>query len=464
MKPATTPDRFRPIFHFTAPKHWLNDPNGLAYHDGRYHLYYQYNPNGNKWGDIHWGHATSTNLISWQDEPLALAPTPGHDAGGCFSGSFANVDGIPTMYYTGYTSEKQVQCVATSSDMLTWTKHPERAIVARPDGVGPQDFRDPYVLRHGDWWYMVVGASSQGERGQCLLYRSRDGIGWEYRHPLFTSADPALGVMWECPNFFPVGDKWVLTISVWLGLGVHWFVGRFENEEFVAETDGVLDVDSGTFAHLTMLGPDGRTLQWGWINEQRAQDLIDAGGWAGAMTVPRELWIGPNNQLNLRPADEIALVRDSAVPMTATGANLGILQTFAGRFMDIEATFTMRDRQKVGLTLLAAADGSELTRIVFWPDARRLIIERANSSTNPKVRRQDVWGQLILNNGEALRLRVLLDGSVLEVYANDRLCLTTRIYPEDEASVRASVFVEGDALANVSAWNMNSIHNKPRPE
>lgn len=463
-----TTDLHRPRYHFTAPSRWINDPNGLCFHDGRYHLYYQYNPNASKWGDIHWGHASSADLVHWQDEPIALAPSPGPDAGGCFSGSFALVAGVPTLYYTGFTGERQVQCVATgSADLCRWTKHPERTIVDPPECVELNDFRDPYVFRHDGYWYMLVGASLRHERGQALLYRSDDGIAWDYRGPLYTAPNLAFGRMWECPNFFPVGDKWVLTVSIWLGLGVHWFVGRFENEVFVPESDGVLDPEAGAFAHLTMRGPDGRALQWAWMNEQREQALIDAAGWAGAMTVPRALSLDRRGRLNLCPVAEITALRQAPVEVCATGAARGVLQTFSGRHLDIEARFTIRavrESQKFGLTLLAAPDGSEATRIVFWPDARRLSIERARSSTDAKVHRQDVSAQLDLDPGEDLRLRVLLDASVLEVYANDRLCLSTRVYPQSELSVQGSAFADGDADLALQAWNMGSIYAAPRAE
>lgn len=457
----------RPRFHFTAQTNWINDPNGVCFHDGRYHLYYQYNPNAAKWGDIHWGHASSADLAHWRDEPVALAPTPGGpDAGGCFSGSFAVVDGTPTIYYTGYTAERQVQCAATSADLRRWSLQPARTIATPPELVGPHDFRDPYVLRHDGRWYMVVGASLAHERGQALLYRSDDGIAWQYRGPLFVSPNLAFGVMWECPNFFPCGDKWVLTVSRWMGAAAYWFVGRFENERFVPEADGVLDVDGGAFAHLTMRGPDGRALQWAWMNEQREQALVDADGWAGAMTVPRELSVDARGRLNLRPAAELALLREAPVAIGRTGATSGVVLSFAGRHLDIEADFTLRkvtDGQKVGLTVLAAPDGSEATRIVFWPDARRLSIERARSSADAQVRRQDVVGLLVLDRGEPLRLRVLLDASVLEVYANDRLCLATRVYPTKAEAVLGSAFVEGDAELVLRAWTMGAALPGQRP-
>ena len=451
-------DPHRPRYHFTAPSGWINDPNGVGFWQGRYHVFYQYNPDAPRWDRIQWGHASSADLLQWHDEPTALVPSPGDDADGCFSGSFAVVDGLPTLYYTGYTAQRQVQCVATSPDMRQWTKQPARTIRDRPEGVAAHDFRDPYVFQHAGWWYMAVGASCEHERAQCLLYRSQDGVDWEYRHPLFTSPASTLGVVWECPNFLQFGDRWVLTVSVWPNLGAHYFVGRFEDEHFVCERDGVLDVDGGAFAHLAMRAPDGRTLQWAWVNEQREQPQIDADGWCGTLTVPRELSLDAAQRLSMRPATALLALRGTPAAIDPTGATVGDLLRFAGRCLDIEASFTLHDHHKVALTVLAAPDGSEATRIEYWPDARRLTVVRSRSSLSPEVSRQNVFGHLVLDAGEPLRLRVLLDHSVLEVYANERLCLTTRVYPTLPESVHATLSVEGHAEATLQAWEMASIH------
>jgi beta-fructofuranosidase len=456
------PDPHRPRYHITAPSNWINDPNGVCYHNGRYHVYYQYNPAAPKWGGIHWGHATSVDLVHWQDEGIALAPSAGHDADGCFSGSFALVNGQPTLYYTGYTPERQVQCRATSSDLHRWTKHPEHTLIQPPEGVEVQDFRDPYVFQHQEWWYMVLGASMHHERGAALIYRSANGVNWDYRGPLYTSPNLQLGVMWECPNFFPVGEKWVLTVSIWLNTGAHAFVGRFENERFIPEWNGPLDVDGGAFAHLAMKAPNGRALQWSWINEQRDQALLDADGWAGALSVPRVIGVDSEGRITQEPAEEVARLRSKPLRFAATGTTTGVLQRFEGRHLDIEARFHLADRQKVGLTLLTSPDLSETTRIVFWPDARRLTIERSTSSLSAHVKRQDLFGHLELANNEDLHLRVLLDASVLEVYANQRLCLTTRVYPRQVSSVEGTVFVEGQSQAEVQGWEMGPIFQNPR--
>ncbi len=463
QKPAPSPaaedDRHRPPFHFTAPSGWINDPNGVCWHDGRWHVFYQHNPDAPRWGGICWGHASSADLCDWHDEPIALRPTPGDDQGGCFSGSFALVNGVPTLYYTGDNGRHQVQCAATgSADLRHWTKHPERSIATPPPGVPAGEFRDPFVFRHGSAWYQVVGASDDSERGQCLLYRSDDGVAWHYLHPLYTAPRLDQGIVWECPNFFPLGGRWVLTVSLWPNLGALWFVGRFEGERFVAESEGVHDVDGGAFAHLAARAPDGRMLQWAWINEQRGSAQIDAAGWAGALTVPRVLWLDARSRLNVWPVAEVATLRRAAVDAMATGADCGERFRFAGEVLDIEADIRLLERRKVGLAVRASADGREATRIVYWPEARRLVVERGQSSLDPDARRQDVSAALLLDADEPLRLRVLLDRSVLEVYANGRLALATRIYPTLADSVHGALFTEGRADAALRLWTMDGIH------
>jgi beta-fructofuranosidase len=469
--PPAPQDVHRPRTHFTAPQGWLNDPNGVCFHGGRWHVFYQHNPREPRWGGIHWGHASSPDLRHWTDEPLALAPgAPGEvDVDGCFSGSFALVNGTPTLHYTGFTWARQVQCVATSEDpdLRRWTKRPERTIHQPPEGVGGTDFRDPYVFRHDGVWWMVVGGSIRSERGIVLLYRSEDGVRWAGQPPLFTAPRLDQGVLWECPNFFPLPEadgvhrgRWVLTVSVWPNLSALAFTGRFEGGRFLPEHEQVLDPDGGAFAHLAAPAPDGRMLQWAWLCEQREQAAVDADGWAGALSWPRELGLDARGRLSLRPAREMAAHRGAALPLTpvATGpdARGDRWRLDGGRAVDLELRVTRRDRLRCGLTLAASPCGSESTRVFFWPDARRLVIERARSSINPQASRQNLWTHLELADDEVLDLRVVLDHSVLEVFANGRCALATRLYPALATSTRVAAWADGDADLALSAWTLET--------
>ncbi|MBZ0300671.1 MAG: glycoside hydrolase family 32 protein, partial [Anaerolineae bacterium] len=184
-------DPHRPTYHYLPPSNWMNDPNGVIQWQGQYHLFYQYNPDGPVHANMHWGHAVSDDLIHWSDLPVALAPTPGGpDAAGCFSGSAIDHNGVPTFVYTGVTGEHyehQVQCLATSADgLLTWQKDARNPVISQvpPEARQTRDFRDPFVWKQGDSWYLLIASRIQDVGGTVFLYQSPDLIHWDYLHPL----------------------------------------------------------------------------------------------------------------------------------------------------------------------------------------------------------------------------------------------------------------------------------------
>lgn len=455
VQPAPQRDPHRPRYHFTAPTGWLNDPNGITHHEGRWHVYYQHNPHGPQWGSIHWGHASSADLVTWRDEPIALAPTPGTaDGHGCFSGSFALVNGRPTLYYTGVANDVQTQCMATSRDLITWEKHPANPVIPHPpQGVRNDDFRDPYVFWHREWWYMAVGASLEHDRGAVLLYRSADGENWTYLHVLSAATRTDQGVMWECPNFFPLGDRWVLVVSLWRGLGARYFVGTFKDECFTAEREGVIDGDGGAFAHLTAQSEDGRTLQWAWLNEQRHQDLIDSGGWAGVLSVPRELTL-EDGDLRVQPASELTHLRHEQLHEGEVILGPDPSLTFDGAHLDLRLDLEPDLEHPVQVTVLRAPDGSEETVLTFDPSARLLILHRVRSSLDRRATRDTQRAHLALARGEGLDLRLLLDGSVLEAYANGRVCLTSRVYPTRADSTSGFITAGRVTRGRLDLWTV----------
>src|SRR5579864_1246532 len=194
-------DRLRPQFHLLPAANWMNDPNGPIFYKGRYHMFFQYNPNGAFWGSMHWAHAISPDMVHWKHEPVAIAPTVGgFDRDGVFSGSTVLDGETPTVIYTGVlpaasTSEvtlddgrhrwREVQCLATAkdADLRTWQKLPE-PIIAHPPNLAITGFRDPGVWREGKEWLLTLGSGTKGKGGAVLLYESRDLRHWIYRHPL----------------------------------------------------------------------------------------------------------------------------------------------------------------------------------------------------------------------------------------------------------------------------------------
>jgi beta-fructofuranosidase len=231
---------------------------------------------------MHWGHAISEDLIHWGDLPIVLTPTPGGpDERGCWSGCAVNNDGVPTIIYTGVRGERyefQTQCIATGQhQLLTWEKYSGNPVLREIPAPLRQthDFRDPFVWREGDMWYLILASRMNDVGGVVLLYQSPDLIHWEFLHPLLTGSIDKNGDVWECPNFSPLGEKSVLIVS---GKGhnlpftVFYFVGDFSNQQFGPEAEGMLD-HAYLYAPLTMRDEQGRRLLWGWLREGLAPEL-----------------------------------------------------------------------------------------------------------------------------------------------------------------------------------------------
>jgi beta-fructofuranosidase len=448
-------DPQRPQYHFLPAANWMNDPNGPIYWQGKYHMFYQYNPNGAFWGDMHWGHAESPDMVHWKHLPMALAPTPGgEDKDGVFSGCAVIDNGVPTAIYTGVNPE--VQCIATSDDGLAaWKKYGGNPVIGGPPpGMQVTGFRDPAVWKEGDTWLMAVGSGFAGKGGAVLLYESKDLRRWSYLHPLVTgkmradagkAKDPVdSGEMWECPDFFPLADQHLLIIST--ERIVKYMLGSYANRRFQPETPGILDFGS-YYAARTMTNTGGRRILWGWLTESRSVDAQRAAGWSGVMSLPRELSLDGSG-LRIRPAEEVGKLR---------GKQLGA--DTAGDCLEIQAEIDPGDAQQVGLKLRAALDGSEQTLVYYDRGTKRLAVDKSKSSLNSAADRKMQSGPFDLAKGEPLRLHIFLDGSVIEIFANERACLTARVYPESPRSTGLGLFGSGGKakLASLEAWEMRPI-------
>ena len=244
-------DPLRPQFHLLPRANWMNDPCAPRFFRGQYHMFHQYNPGAAVWGDMHWAHAVSPDLIHWKHLPVALSPTlSGYDAAGCFTGSELPGVEVPTILYTGVArcspqretirgeGLREVQCLATSTDpdLRTWRKLDKPVLDGPPPGLQVTGFRDPCPWKDRDTWYLGVGSGFNKIGGAVLMYTSRDGRDWTYLHPLAqgewnhgTMSNPVdSGEMWECPDFFPLGDKHVLLYST--ERKVYWEVGTFDRD------------------------------------------------------------------------------------------------------------------------------------------------------------------------------------------------------------------------------------------
>ena len=288
-------DPRRPQFHLLPAKNWMNDPNGPIYFNGKYHMFFQYNPRAAVWGDMSWYHSVSSDMLHWTHLPLAFEPTLGFpDSFGCFSGSAFAVGKRAYVVYTGVVESlpekatirdgsdklQESQCLAFSDDpdLIHWTKVPKPAVPLPPAGMAITGFRDPSVWREGDTYYMTVGSGLARIGGCVLLYRSTDLTTWEYLHPLISGTwngkktpNPCDdGEMWECPDFFALDGMHVLIYST-LGK-VFWQSGKLDAStmKFTPRKTGLLDLDA-FYAPKTQLDARGRRILWGWIPERRSE-------------------------------------------------------------------------------------------------------------------------------------------------------------------------------------------------
>lgn len=452
----------RPIYHFAPLANWMNDPNGLIQWQGVYHLFYQHNPNGAYWDQMHWGHASSPDLVHWTHLPIALAPTPGGpDKDGCFSGCAINHNGVPTLVYTGTMPE--VQCLATSSDgLLTWVKHPANPVIAAPpEGTQVTGFRDPCVWREGDDWFMALGSGFQDVGGAVLLYRSADLVAWEYLGPLCTGDKAEMGHIWECPNFFPLGDKHVLIISPVPLKKATYFVGDYHDRRFAPASGG--DVDAGGHLYAPQVFEDmrGRRILIGWLWEGRSKNAQKEAGWAGVMSLPRVLSLNAGGSLCSAPAPALQTLRGEhrGAQGVVAGAGSEVKLEAQGDALELEVIIHPGDAALCGLKVRCSPDGAEQTVIGYDRAQGRLFIDRSRSSLSDATDREMYGSALTLAPNEPLRWRVFLDRSVIEVFANDRACLTSRIYPTRADSLGIALFSQGGEarLETLNAWQMRSI-------
>jgi len=300
-------DPNRPAYHFLPPANWNNDPNGLLFYDGYYHLFYQHNPYGDRWDWMHWGHARSKDLVSWQYLPIALWPSVDKGEEHCFSGSgFIKDNGKPILVYTSIGHEYPEVWAANPEDdsLFNWEKNPADPILVMGDHKGQyiDDWRDPYVFRDQGETYMVVGGHPQSGKGSIMLYKSMNNklTKWDYLGVPFSGKEEN----WECPNFFKIGDKYVLIYSP--HGRVKYYTGHmdFKNIKFTPDYHGDVDDGQNYYAPNTLQKADGRRVLFGWI-----PDFKQDQGWQGAITLPRDLSIDEKGRLIQKPVPELTKLR-----------------------------------------------------------------------------------------------------------------------------------------------------------
>ena len=500
-EPLKEPRTNWPVYHVTAlPDEGVAlpyDANGCIFWKGRYHPMYIFQdpklPNGGHC----WGHLSSTDLVNWTYHPATLIPAPGDADTGIFSGNaFVNKDGVPMLCWFGIDAGV---CVATAEDdgLIRWKKHPKNPIIPVPKkgepGDGVYKVWDPYLWLEGDTYYCLLGGNTL-PNGKDTLYlcKSPDMVTWQPLHPFYEHPD----LTWttetndpdtpeffrredcSCPDFFKLGDKHVL-LCISHKIGGRCYVGRYENEKFYPEQHVRMNWPGAQFfAPESLLDEKGRRVFWAWVTDPRTRPAQDRTG-SGFQSLPRIMSLADDGTMRIVPAPELEALRQNprrveniALNDGADAAPAGI----SGTHLELSAEIDPRDAKEVGLKLFCSPDGKEETAVWYDPAKKVLRVDVSRST-----QRDDLcYGELVftgynskkgsdnkkpvfvaeaplaLNAGEPLKLRAFLDGPMLEVFANDRQCVTQVVYPKSaEASGIKFCARGGNAtVRSVEAWDM----------
>jgi len=481
-------DPYRPIYHYVNPENRLNDPNGLCFWKGRWHLFYQaYPPEDPR---QHWGHAVSDDLIHWRDLPYAIYPNPERC---CFSGStFVEKDRVIAMYHGTVVGNM----VAVSDDplLLNWKKVTGKAVIpmVNPDGsVPPYRVFDPCIWKKGGVYYSLsAGTLPNGPGGKRVranfLLRSKDLAKWEYLHPFVEDDRYSLvGDDGACPYFWPIGDEHILLHFSHMS-GGKYLLGDYDKkrDKFVVTAGG--DFNFGPYApagvHAPSATPDGKG---GVIVIFNMNPGKPTKGWNQIMTLPRRLTILPKGEidpLGIEPAGDIESLRynhQHVGTMNLPANEEVVLKNIRGNTMEIIAEIDPKKAPMVEMNVLRSPNRQEFTRIMFFKDrgfrhreygrkheyAKQLssliTIDSSYSSILPDVKsRAPETAPVFIDKNEPLKLRVFIDRSVVEVFVNGKQCVAMRVYPGRADSVSVSLRSQGkDAeLKSLDAWQMKNIY------
>jgi beta-fructofuranosidase len=460
-------DPHRPAYHFLPPANWMNDPNGLIQWRGQYHMFYQYNPNGAFWGTMHWGHAASTDLVHWRHLPIALAPGPEpYDAAGVFSGITLIHEGTPTILYTATAGEHFDGTAALAvgdEELLAWRKDPANPVITPPEGVDLLAFRDHSAWREGEWWYQVIGSGLRGVGGALLLYRSRDLRQWKYLGIPFSGTLAETGEMWECPDLFALGERHVLLLSPIPFARTIVYTGTYGDGRFTPDGPfAEFDPGGSLYAPQSFRDDQGRRVLFGWLRENRPVAAQVAAGWSGVMSLPRVLTLLPDGTLGQEPAAELKALRGRNTHVQGPvliGVASGMPAEVRGDQLELLLELDIGEANEAGLVLRATPDGAEQTVIFYDRPGARLVVDRTGASLDADTERDVRHVALALAEGEPLRLRVFVDRSVIEVFANERACMASRVYPTRPDALGVDVFARGGEaqLLALDAWELASI-------
>ena len=480
-------DRHRPQYHAMPDSGWMNEPHAPFYQDGRYHLFFQKNPFGPFWHQIHWGHWVSPDMVHWRELPIALAPDDDTLApDGIWSGSATHArDGTPVLFFTAGNDKAPIHertglARPADADLVRWTKYPVPVTEQQPGPGHTGDFRDPFVFRDdaGDRWFQLVGSRIAGGSGTALVHESSDLVHWRYRGPLFTldaQRYPGFDKTFELPVLLPIGmgtdgrPRHVFLTDV--GAQAYYWIGVFDPSaaRFVPDREAPRVFDLGDH-HFS--GPSGfidpktgRTIVFSIAQGERSLRDEWASGWAHNAGLPLTLAIGPDDDLRLAPIDELRSLRQEVLLDLADvtpAAAAARLATIKGDALEVELDMELEPAAdglaRRGLVVRKTPDDAEHTDLVVDTARERFEIDRTHTTRDADARSRGVQGGAFDLRGEHVRLRVFVDRSMVEAYVNERKSITSRMYPSRlDATGLGLIAAPGDRVVRLKVWRMGGL-------
>lgn len=442
-------DPTRPVYHFLAPARRMNDANGLIFHKGYYHLFYQLNPHTH-W---YWGHARSRDLVYWEHLPIALCPAEEQGEEHCASGcTVINDLGQLLIFYTSMKTQKDARYFAEQwtaigdSELITWKRHPANPILTEEmhGDLKIYDWRDPFIFKEGHHFYLVLGGNLNDQKGGeavVPLYRAENAelSQWKFLGILFKNPDKTIPNH-ECPNFFKLGDRWILVVSP--HGQVRYYIGILDKRTFTFEPESQGYLNWGSYYGTNcLLDEKGRLIMWGCVHgfkEKRA--------WASCLALPRVLTMRSDGHLGQEPLPELQMLRGEhhAVSDITVSDSSHVVKDVRGDTLELLVKFKVGDAKIFGLRVRRSDDGRNGVRISY--DGKQLDVA-------------GVTAPFCLSDSEKLlELHVFLDKSLIEVYANGRVCLTKVVYPgEDDLGIELFAMGGSVTISSLDAWRMKSI-------
>lgn len=442
---AKNKETFRPKFHFTAPKGWLNDPNGFSFYNGKWHLFYQHNPKSNSWGRMYWGHAQSVDLVTWEHLPIALKPDTKNDNFlGCFSGSAVERNGKLFLMYTGVPFIKQHQLLAVSEDGITFDKvdKPVIGIEDRPPFSGKFSFRDPKIIKK-DIFYALIGAS-YNEGRQIALYKSPDLYNWEFVSAIYKEEGKTKGIF-ECPDLITTDNGDILLYST---MNTETVGTTFQNIHSSVYVVGKANLEEGSFERISepkefdygcdyyapqTVNNGGRTIIIAWMQmwfRSNPTKYLNH-NFAGMMTLPKEVYLDENNILKQKPIREVydyfeldKIVRDIYIKedtvIEGINGDCYLLRIELDSVEDFTVCLRKKDKNKTVINFNKGMFTFDRTLSGFPIKGKKL-------DGNCNIR------YCTTENEKNIVMEIFCDKSSVELVANERYCMSNTIYPLEES-------------------------------